>query len=112
MALFRALVLLAVLCALSTTESFAQTTPVWRTPADSIAVLSTGGNQDFTYALVRDSSMRNHNTYCVTVGAHIGKLKVVAIGPRGIVLSNGRTLRNTAAAAQATMLVGVTQPQP
>jgi hypothetical protein len=104
MALFRALVLFAVLCAVSTTESFAQTTPVWQTPADAIAVLDTGGNGDFTYALVRDGSMLNHNTYCVTVGAHIGKLRVVAIGPTGVVLSNGRVLRNLAAnAAPATL---------
>ncbi len=106
MALFRALVLFAVLCAVSTTGSFAQTTPVWQTPADAIAVLDTGGNGDFTYALVRDSSMRNHNTYCVTVGAHIGKLRIVAIGSTGVVLSNGRVLRNMAAsAAPATLAV-------
>ncbi len=108
MALFRALVLFAVLCAVSTTESFAQTTPVWQTPADAIAVLNTGGNGDFTYALVRDSSMRNHNTYCVTVGAHIGKLRVVAIGPTGIVLSNHRVLRNLAQSAAPAATIAVT----
>jgi hypothetical protein len=92
MARFRAVVLLVVLSALSTTEGFAQTKPVWQTAADTIAVLSTSGNADFSYALIRDGSMRNHNTYCVTVGAHIGKLRVVSIGPKGVVLSNGRLL--------------------
>ncbi|HTC30002.1 MAG TPA: hypothetical protein VK702_04695 [Candidatus Acidoferrum sp.] len=106
MALFRAVVLFLCVNGLSTAESFAQTVPVWQTPADSIAILTTGGNQDFTYALVRDSSMRNHNTYCVTVGAHIGKLRVVSIGPRGVVLSNGRVLRNTAVSAEPATLVG------
>lgn len=109
MALSRALVLLAVLCAASTTRSFAQTTPVWQTPADTIAVLDTGGNGDFTYALVRDGSMRNRNTYCVTVGAHIGRLRVIAIGPQGVVLSNGRILRNRAATATPATLVATGQ---
>lgn len=95
MALVRAVALLVVLTALPTTESFAQTKPVWQTPADAIAVLSISGNADFSYALVRDGSMRNHNTYCVTVGAHIGKLRVVSIGPKGVVLSNGRVLPTT-----------------
>jgi hypothetical protein len=109
MALFRAVVLFVLLTALSTTESFAQTVPVWQTPADSIAVLSTSGNADFSYALIRDGSMRNHNTYCVTVGAHIGKLRVIAIGPKGVVLSNGRVLRNLAGNAQPTTLVATGQ---
>ncbi len=104
MALFRAIVLFAVLYAASTTGSFAQTIPVWQTPADAIAVLGTGGNGAFTYALVRDGSMRNHNTYCVTVGAHIGKLRVIAIGPTGVVLSNHRVLRNLAANAAPAAL--------
>jgi hypothetical protein len=105
MALFRAIVLFAVLCAASTTGSFAQTTPVWQTAADSIAVLNTSSTADFSYALVRDSSMRNHNTFCVTVGAHIGKLRVVKIGPAGVVLSNGRVLRNQAQSAAPAALV-------
>ncbi|HUN28662.1 MAG TPA: hypothetical protein VMV65_02565 [Alphaproteobacteria bacterium] len=109
MALPRAVVLLLFLTALSTAQSFAQTTPVWQTPADTIAVLSTGGNADFTYALVRDASMRNHNTYCVTVGAHIGKLRVAAIGPKGIVLSNGRVLPNLDASVQPATLVATGQ---
>jgi hypothetical protein len=109
MALVRAVALLVFLTALSTAQTLAQTTPVWQTPADSIAVLNTSGNQDFTYALVRDGSMHNHNTYCVTVGAHIGKLRVVSIGPKGIVLSNGRLLPNTAVAAQPTTLVATGQ---
>ncbi|HTV93344.1 MAG TPA: hypothetical protein VMG98_11570 [Verrucomicrobiae bacterium] len=112
MALVRAVVLFLFLNGLSTAASFAQTSPVWQTPADSIAVLTTGGSQDFTYALVRDSSMRNHNTYCVTVGAHIGKLRVVSIGPRGIVLSNGRVLKNTAVSAQPATLVGAAEAPP
>jgi hypothetical protein len=109
MALVRAVVLLLFLNALSTTESFAQTTPVWQTPADTIAILSIGGNTDFSYALVRDGSMRNHNTYCVTVGAHIGKLRVASIGPKGVVLSNGRILPNMDASVQATTLVATGQ---
>ncbi len=112
MALFRAVALLLLLNGLSTAQTFAQTVPVWQTPADSIAILTTGGNQDFSYALVRDSSMKNHNTYCITVGAHIGKLRVVSIGPRGVVLSNGRVLKNTAASAQPATLVGAAEAPP
>jgi hypothetical protein len=77
----------------------AQTKAVWQTPADSIAILSTGTDRGFTYAIVRDDGMRGHNTYCVTVGAHIGTLRVIAIGPSGVVLSNGRVLPNTSASA-------------
>ncbi len=95
MALVRAVALLLFLNALSTTQGLAQSKPVWQTPADTIAVLSTSGNAGFSYALLRDGSMRNHNTYCVTIGAHIGKLRVVSIGPKGVVLSNGRLLPTT-----------------
>ena len=83
--------------------------PAAATPADTIAILSIGGNTDFSYALVRDGSMRIHNTYCVTVGAHIGKLRVASIGPKGVVLSNGRILPNMDASVQATTLVATGQ---
>jgi len=112
MAEFKAAALCIVLTALCISPTFAQTKPVWQTPADAIAVLDTSGHQDFSYALVRDGSMRGHNTYYVTVGAHIGKLRVVAIRADGIVLSNGRVLLNTAVSAQPATLVGAAQAPP
>lgn len=95
----RTLAAFTLLIALATATAFAQTKPVWHTPADEIAVLSTGANHDFTYAIVRDNGQRGHNTFCVTIGAHIGKLSVIAIGPNGVVLSNGRLLPSQAAGA-------------
>jgi len=101
----RTLAALTLLVALATAPAFAQTSPVWRTPSDAIAVLSTGSNHDFAYAIVRDGTLRGHNTYCVTVGAHIGKLSVVSIDQNGVVLSNGRVLPNMAATAMPASAV-------
>lgn len=94
--------LLLSLFALAAAPALAQTTPVWRTPDDAIAVLSTGTNHDFAYAIVRDNNMRGHNTYCVTVGAHVGKLTVIAIGAGRVVLSNGRVLQAATSPAPAS----------
>ncbi len=97
--------LLASILATPAGPAFAQTKPVWQTPENSVAVLSTSVARGFTYAIVRDDGMRGHNTYCVTIGAHIGTLRVVAIGPDGVVLSNGRLLPNAGATgAPATAL--------
>ena len=93
----RYVALLALLAATLAAPALAQTKPVWHTAADSVAVLSTGASNNFTYAIVRDNTMRGHSTYCVTVGAHIGKLRVISIGSEGIVLSNGRVLPNRSA---------------
>jgi hypothetical protein len=73
-------------------RAFADDIPVWRTPADAIVVLSIGVTNDLPYAIVRDTAMKGHNTYCVTIGAHIGPLRVANIGPGGVLLSNGRLL--------------------
>lgn len=67
----------------------AATTPANVSVANAIQVVDTGRNGDFSYAIVRDGTMRGHNNYCVTVGAHIGKLFVVEIRNDGVLLSNG-----------------------
>jgi hypothetical protein len=78
-------------------------TPVWRTPADTLVVLSTGVSNDLPFAIVRDASMKGHNTFCVTIGAHIGNLQVASIGPSGVVLTNGRLLAPASASSPAIM---------
>ena len=97
---FAAITLLALLVISSGTPAIAQTRPPWDTPADAIAVLSSGQDHGFAYAIVRDNTMRTHNVYCLTVGAHIGKLRVIAIRADGILLSNGRLLPNATVAVQ------------
>lgn len=101
---FVTVTVLALVLASSGISSAAETVPPWYTPADSIAVISSSNNGGFAYALVRDSAMRNHNVFCVTVGAHIGNLRVAAIGPDGVLLSNGRMLRNPAVATSPATL--------
>jgi hypothetical protein len=98
----RTIATLALLISLATTQALAQTTPVWHTPADAVSVLTTGTVNNLTYAMVRDSSLRGHNTFAITVGAHIGKLTVIAIDDHGVLLSNGRVLPNMAASEVAT----------
>jgi hypothetical protein len=77
--------------------------PVWATPADQIAVVSTGTSNGLPFAIVRDAGMRGHNVYCVTAGAHFGKLTVARISSDGILLSNGRLVpaESTTAVAPA-----------
>jgi hypothetical protein len=101
----RYVALLALLAATLAAPAIAQPNAVWHTAADSVAVLSTGASNNFTYAIVRDDAMRGHSTYCVTIGAHIGKLTVVSIASGGIVLSNGRLLPNLSANAPTNALV-------
>ena len=69
--------------------------PVWAVPADSVTVLNIGVANGLTFATIRDASMRGHNTYCVTIGAHIGTLTVTRIDASGVGLSNGRLLALT-----------------
>jgi hypothetical protein len=88
----RTIATLALLISLATTQALAQTTPVWRTSSDTVAVLSTGSVNGLSYAMIRDSSLKGHNTFAVSVGAHIGKLTVIAIDEHGVLLSNGRTM--------------------
>lgn len=90
----RTIAALALLVTLATTSAFAQTAPVWRAPADTITVLSTGSANGLPYAMIRDSALKGHNTFAISVGAHVGKLSVVAIDERGVLLSNGRVLAN------------------
>jgi hypothetical protein len=60
----------------------------------SIQVIDTGRSGDFRYAIVRDSAMRGHNNYCITIGAHVGALLVKDIRDDGVVLSDGEFLPN------------------
>jgi hypothetical protein len=79
--------------------------PVWVTPADQIAVVGTGTSNGLPFAIVRDNGMRGHNVYCVTEGAHFGKVTVAHISSEGVLLSNGRLVpvENATAAAPATL---------
>lgn len=93
----RTIAAFALLISLATTQALAQSTPIWRTSSDTVAVLRTGTANGLTYAMVRDNSLKGHNTFAITIGAHIGKLTVVAIDENGVLLSNGHVLRNTSA---------------
>jgi|SRR5579863_5657859 len=101
--MIRSILVLALTIALSS-PALAGTLPVWATPADQIAVVNVGTANGLTFATIRDSGMHGHNVYCVTHGAHIGKLTVVAISAQGITLSNGRTISNPNAPIQTTTL--------
>jgi hypothetical protein len=98
----RTIAAFALLIALATTPALAQTNPVWQTTENTVSVLSTGQRDDFAFAMVHDSALRGHNTFAVTVGAHIGKLTVTAIDQNGVLLSNGHVLHNMAASDVAT----------
>jgi hypothetical protein len=89
-----ALTLIVLLLVASPLPVAAQTRPVWYRATDSLAVLDTGVNGAFAYALVRDSAMRGHNVFYLSVGAHVGALRVTRIDDNGVLLSNGRRLPN------------------
>jgi hypothetical protein len=61
-------------------------------PATNVTVVSTGITNGLPFAVVRDNTMRGHNVYCVTVGAHIGSATVARITSDGIELTDGRAL--------------------
>lgn len=71
--------------------------PSWYRAGDAVTVVRTATTRGFSYAVVHDGSLREHATFCVAVGAHIGGRVVIAIRPDGIVLSGGRVLRSAVA---------------
>jgi hypothetical protein len=66
--------------------------PVWALSTDQITVISVSVTHGLPVATVRDAGMHGHNVYCVSPGAHFGKLTVMHISATGLVLSNGRVL--------------------
>jgi hypothetical protein len=99
---FASCVLLVIFLATFTGVGTAQTRPVWYSSTDSLAVLRTDTSDGFSYAVVRNNAMHGHNVYCVAVGAHVGKLTVVAIGREGVHLSNGHLLPSLGATTVPT----------
>jgi hypothetical protein len=73
------------------TPALAQGTTVL--PALNVTVVSTATTNGLAFAVVRDNTMRGHNVYCVTVGAHIASSTVARITNDGIELTDGRALR-------------------
>lgn len=67
-------------------------------PPPSITVVSTGTTNGLIYATIRDSTMRGHNVFNVTIGAHIGSYVVTRITATGIELADDRLNTLTIAA--------------
>lgn len=67
--------------------------PIWAVPTDLVTVIRVHTANGFSYAMVRDNSMRGHNVFWVTPGAHVANATVTHISANGVELSDGHVLR-------------------